>query len=236
VIRRFVGELGDRHDIEVWAMYHPGRDQWELDWERLDGDCELTAAAVEAAIGADPVVSQYAADITLDTEASAAIRWARAMLGPGAAVILDTETTDLHGSVCEIAVIEAATGDVLLDTLVNPETPITAGAQRIHGISDEDVAGAPTWPEVLPRLLDITQGHTVLAYNAEYDAGVIAADTRQHGLELGHLGDDDRWGCVMLRRSDWLGRYRRFALGGGHRALDDTLAALDVLRRMTAPR
>ena len=52
------------------------------------------------------------------------------MREPGAAVILDTETTDLDGYVVEIAVVDAATGDVLLDTFGQPGCPVEPGARR----------------------------------------------------------------------------------------------------------
>ena len=50
---------------------------------------------------------------------------------------LDTETTGLHpphDKLVEVAIIDEA-GDVVLDTLVNPERPI-GFATQIHGISD----------------------------------------------------------------------------------------------------
>ena len=156
------------------------------------------------------------------------------MLAPGAAVILDTETTDLPGAICDIAVVDAATGAVLLDSLVDPRAPITLGASWVHGLTDAEVAGASCWPEVLPQLLEVTRGRQILAYNAEFDAGVIRADCHRYGLDPGHLGDADRWGCLMTRRSDWARRRRWLPLEGGHRALADAHAALDVLRTLAA--
>lgn len=158
-----------------------------------------------------------------------ATRWARAMLEPGAAVIVDTETTDLPGPVCEIAVIDTR-GAVLLDTLVDPGVPIQPDAGAVHGITGADVAGAPQWPVVLPRLLQVTEGRTVLAYNADFDADVIAADCARYGLGPAHLADPSNWGCVMERRADWVGEEKWARLNGGHRALGDTRAALGVLR------
>jgi DNA polymerase III epsilon subunit-like protein len=81
-----------------------------------------------------------------------------------------------------------------LDTPVDPRTPITLGAHWVHGLTDADVA--PSWPEVLPKLLEVTAGRHILAYNSEFDAGVIHADCHRYGLELHHLGAADRWGCL----------------------------------------
>ncbi len=57
-------------------------------------------------------------------------------------MILDIETTDLWGVICELAVIDAHSGEVLIDTLVNPGVPITPEAHWVHGIGDDDVVGA----------------------------------------------------------------------------------------------
>lgn len=137
VIRAFLRDFSAEHSIEMWAWWVPGPDVWEIDWERVDGG--PTKPDVLAAIHARPAVRRYASDMQLHSAAGAAVRFARAMLEPGRAVILDTETTDLHGAVCEIAVIDAATGGTLLDTLVNPGVPIQPGAHAVHGISDSEV-------------------------------------------------------------------------------------------------
>jgi Exonuclease len=230
-IRRWVAEYGDRHSVEVWAWFHPGTGDWEVDFERVDGG--PTVKDVKAAIAGHRYLREY--PIAVATAAGAAIRWARAMREPGRAVILDTETTDLDGYVVEVAVLDAATGATLLDTLVSPGCHISDGARAVHGISDADVAGAPPWAQVLPQVLAVTAGRTVLAYNAAFDSDVIARHAYRDGLELGHLGDDGRWACLMGRRSAWELRYRWLPLGGGHRARGDCQTAWELLCAMTAP-
>ncbi|GAA2690682.1 MULTISPECIES: 3'-5' exonuclease [Actinosynnema] len=230
VLRRWLAEFGARHDVEVWAVYDRGSERWRIDWEMPGG--HPTREEVQAAIGADPVVSAYAADLELSTEVGAAIRWARDMLEPGAAVILDTETTGLGGDavVVEIAVIDAHTGRVLLDTLVNPgDVPVGAGARAVHGITDAQLAQAPGWDRVLPKLRRVTRDRTVLAYNAEFDQRVVVNTSVRNGKRPMHLAEDATWGCVMTRRSDWLRTQRWQALGGGHRALGDCRSAREVL-------
>ncbi|NUT47091.1 MAG: 3'-5' exonuclease [Saccharothrix sp.] len=155
------------------------------------------------------------------------------MLEPGAAVVLDTETTGLRGAVVEIAVIDAATGAVLLDTLVNPgDVPMEPQAQAVHGITMQALADAPTWDKVVAKVRKATRGKVVLAYNAEFDRARIGEDCRRYGVKPMHLGDPTTWSCVMNRRSDYLGIHRWVALGGGHRALGDCRSARDVLIRM----
>jgi len=234
IIRRFVAKLGGRLGVEVWAYYNGTTDQWEIDWEELEPGKPSPAQVLEA-ITLDGVVAQHCAGIVLSTKAGAAIRWARDVLEPGAACLLDTETVDLQAAVCEIAVIDAANGEKLLNTLVNPGMSISQEAFRIHGISDADVANAPTWPDVLPELLRITKSRKIVAYNADYDLRVIRSNCHRYDLDPGHLGDHRNWDCVMSRRSDWLRTSRWKPLGGGHRALADCFSALDVLRGLTSP-
>lgn len=73
-------------------------------------------------------------------------------------LIVDTETTGLSGQVIEIAAV-TLDGAPLLDTLVRATVPIEEGAHRVHGLSDTDVKGAPTWPEVVKQLQAVTRGH-----------------------------------------------------------------------------
>jgi DNA polymerase III epsilon subunit-like protein len=157
--------------------------------------------------------------------------WARRMSRAGA-VVIDTETTDMHGAICEIAVVDAS-GNVLLDTLVNPGCPIDPAATAVHGITDVDVAEAPPLAEVLPRLLEVTAGRPVLAYNAPYDRDVLLGDAARLGLQLGRLANPATWGCLMRARAVAAG-CAWIRLEAGHRALGDAEAARQVLRALAA--
>ena len=41
-----------------------------------------------------------------------AVTWARTMLQPHHAVVIDCETTDLPGSICEVAVVDTTRSDL----------------------------------------------------------------------------------------------------------------------------
>jgi hypothetical protein len=233
VVRRWVAELGDRHGIEVWAWFHPGAGRWEVDWERVD--CAPTEQEVRQQIAAHPYLREHRHEIAVATDAGAAIRWARAMREPDAAVILDTETTGLAGYLVEVAVIDASTGETLLDTLVAPGCEVEPEARWVHGITDAELVDAPTLAKVLPRLLEVTAGRTVLAYNAEFDHATIARHAGRDDLDPAHLGDLGTWSCLMGRRSDWELVRRWLPLGGGHRARGDCETAYELLCAMTAP-
>ena len=233
-VRAFCGDLGREWKVEVWPRWHNGSDTWLVDWDRLDG--HPTEQEVAAALAAHPEAAAHAGRIELSTPEGGIVGWARSMLRPGAAVVVDTETTSLAGVAIELAVIDAATGQTLLDTLVDPAgVPIEFGARMVHGISDEELVGAPSWAEVLPRYLDAVAGRTILAYNSSFDRRIIRATHRHAGLNPAELPGG--FACLMQARMTWLGIGHRIALGGGHRALGDCHAARDVLVRIaTAPR
>ena len=66
-------------------------------------------------------------------------------------LFLDTETTGLHppnDKVVEVAIADLG-GNVLLNTLVNPEQEI-GFATTIHHITDDMVANAPTLEQLWP--------------------------------------------------------------------------------------
>jgi DNA polymerase III epsilon subunit-like protein len=235
VVRAFCDQLADSYSIEVWPHFRNAGDQWEIDWEQLP-DGRPAKAEVAAALAAHRGASKYTESIVLSTAAGDVIRQARADLEPGAAVVIDTETTGLSGVVVEIAVIDAATGQVLLDTLVSPDgVPVEDGARAIHGISDAELAAAPRWADVVPGFLAAVGGRRILAYNATFDCGRIAATHAHAGLDATWLPSPHRWDCLMEARSTWLRIGRWVPLGGSHRARGDAEAARQVLRHLATP-
>ncbi|MFF8387782.1 3'-5' exonuclease [Streptomyces kanasensis] len=233
-VKGFCQELADRHGTTVWAWHSPYSGGWELDWARTeDGPTKET---VRAELAADPVVGSYVDEITLCPTWGRITRRARQLLEPGAAVVLDTETTDLYGQTIELGVVDAATGKVLQDTLVKPTEPITSGARHVHGISDEDVVNARPFEKALPRLRKVTKDRIICAYSVQFDRAVILGDIRRAGKKPGHLEPRESWYCLMEAYAAWLGSNRWLRLGGGHRAVGDALAARDILIEMSKGR
>jgi DNA polymerase III epsilon subunit-like protein len=70
------------------------------------------------------------------------------------------------------------------DQLVDPGIPIPAGAARVHGIQDADVAGQPGIAEILPAFSAFIEGAVLLAHNAEFDVGFLAHEAQRHGGTL----------------------------------------------------
>jgi len=57
--------------------------------------------------------------------------------------------------------------------LVRPDEPITPFARRIHGITNEQVAGSPVFTEIRDEVLAAFGGAALVAHNAHVDIGVL---------------------------------------------------------------
>lgn len=114
-------------------------------------------------------------------------------------VVIDTETTGLHGEAIEIAVVDA-TGRVLFDERVKPTCPIEPGARAVHGITDGMLATAPTIAELWPRLREVLAGGTVVTYNADFDSRIVLATLDARSVSLHpheHAAIRVGWSCAM---------------------------------------
>ena len=103
--------------------------------------------------------------------------------------IVDLETTGAHPAhdrVTEIAVIEVEGGEVRDEwsTLVNPETPIPAAIQALTGITNDMVAGAPTFGRLAGDLHERLQGRVFVAHNARFDYGFLKREFARAGLDF----------------------------------------------------
>ena len=97
---------------------------------------------------------------------------------PGRYAVIDIETTGfspVNDGVVEVACVIVQDGQVKLrwSTLVNPERFIPARATDVHGITDDDVACAPTIEAIGPWLSALCAGATVVAHNAQFDLSFL---------------------------------------------------------------
>ncbi len=105
--------------------------------------------------------------------------------------IIDTETTGLNyrqDRIIELAVIGVdANGNKEWEwcSLINPERDTGHGmAIRVHQIYARDVADAPTFSEFAGHIAEILRGRAVIAHNAKFDLGMLAAEFDRLGVTL----------------------------------------------------
>ncbi|HEX3219736.1 MAG TPA: polyribonucleotide nucleotidyltransferase [Candidatus Limnocylindria bacterium] len=153
-------------------------------------------------------------------------------------VVFDLETTAMkpeNGYIVDIAALKVRGGEVVdrFESLVNPGRSIVG--HQIHGLSDEDVANAPTAAEVLTRFAEWVGEAPLVAHNVSFDVPFV----------LRHLPNDVAWKPSAVYDTLELayqlypdaGAYKladlvRFVFGrdhaAAHRAMPDAEATADL--------
>ena len=102
--------------------------------------------------------------------------------------IFDLETTGLSPAyghrVCEAACLRLRGGVEIgrFDSLIDPGRKISAGAFRINRITADMLEKAPAFGMVANSLLELMEGAVLVAHNAPFDLGFLAAE-----LEIANL-------------------------------------------------
>ncbi|HTR87084.1 MAG TPA: DNA polymerase III subunit epsilon [Reyranella sp.] len=103
-------------------------------------------------------------------------------------IVLDTETTGLDPSaghrVVEVGCIELVnlvpTGRTF-HTYFNPEMIMPAGAQDIHGLTDEFLADKPLFADKAEEMLAFLADGQLVIHNATFDMGFLNAELERLG-------------------------------------------------------
>lgn len=157
--------------------------------------------------------------------------------------VVDLETTGLNPSVdriIEVAVIRCAPDGSVIDewsTLVDPGRD--PGATHIHGITSDDLLGAPSFAAIAPELMERLEGHMVCAHNLSFDEAFLVAESARIDMAL----PDTTSLCTLELARVVLDTQRRHTLAacadafgiaheGAHRALADTRVTVAVLAAM----
>ena len=101
-------------------------------------------------------------------------------------VVFDLETTAMkpeNGYIVDIAALRLRNGEIVdrFESMANPGRPIVG--HQVHGLSNDDVASAPTAAELLPHFVQWVGDTPVVAHNVAFDLPFI---TR-------HLPNDVEW-------------------------------------------
>ena len=158
-------------------------------------------------------------------------------------VALDLETTGLDAerdAIMEIGAVRFRTslrdGTIqaqVLDTwstFVNPARPIPIQVQQLTGITQQQVDGAPHFPQVMHELRRFVGNHPLVGHNIQFDLSFLAS----HRLPLSNPSFDTfELAGVLVPHAD---RYSLTKLGQdfdlddvrAHRALEDALATKNL--------
>jgi DNA polymerase III subunit epsilon len=103
-------------------------------------------------------------------------------------LVIDTETNGMAGDRCEMTEVGAVLvgGGELHDrwsSLCRTSAPLRRGVQRLTGITQAMVDGAPWLEDVLPELGHRLEGRVMVAHNAPFDRRVLRQAFDRIGLE-----------------------------------------------------
>jgi DNA polymerase III epsilon subunit-like protein len=162
--------------------------------------------------------------------------------------VLDTETTGLSDKdqIIEIAVCDV-NGKICYEQRILPSVLINPKAEEIHGISLDDLAERPNWPEIANDLKTLLTGQTVVIYNSNFDLDMLRSTSQA-------FQTDDAWlntlniRCAMELSVQAFGATNRYGTislanaadaagvswpGEAHSAKVDALVTLGVLRTLS---
>jgi DNA polymerase III epsilon subunit family exonuclease len=157
--------------------------------------------------------------------------------------VVDLETTGWSpedGAITEIGAVRVRSGIRRGEfaSLVNPGRPVPSSIEELTGITDWLVAAAPGLATILPGLLRFADGCVLVAHNAPFDIGFLAAACADCGLTWPRFTVID---TVLLARQvmepdevpdcklGTLAHFFRAKTAPTHRALADARATADVL-------
>lgn len=175
-------------------------------------------------------------------------------------LVFDTETTGLpvpssaplekQPKIVDLALVEIIVGPSLDGPivprvareqawLINPGEPLYDEIKKITCLTDDDVRGQPSFPEVLPELIRWFHGaEGIIAHNLPFDMGMLTNELRRCGKEFAfpyppsQLCTVANYHPVFGRRAKLTEVYKRVLgkdLAQKHRALDDAKALAEIV-------
>lgn len=99
---------------------------------------------------------------------------------------LDLEMTGLDphkDQVCEVAIVRTEGTEVVAEyqALVRPEAKMSAGARRVHGITDQMLAAAPRFDQVAQDVAELLSDAVVVSHNVTHDLDFLLAEFERAG-------------------------------------------------------
>jgi DNA polymerase-3 subunit alpha (Gram-positive type) len=154
-------------------------------------------------------------------------------------VVFDIETTGfspISNRMIEIGAVKVEKGKIIdrYSSFINPDVPIPFEIEKLTGINDNMVIGAPMITEVLPEFLEFSKDAVMVAHNASFDMSFIEKNCERQGLHIDAAVIDTVALARILLPS--LNRYKLdtvakalgVSLDNHHRAVDDAACTAEI--------
>ncbi len=152
---------------------------------------------------------------------------------------IDFETANYpRASACAVALVRVRGREIAetWHTLIRPPEgmEILRSFTAIHGITNAQVAGAPTFDEAWPAMRDFMGSDVLVAHNAPFDRGVLRACLDFYGLdfptpafECTVVASRRAWPSLANHRLDTVSAHLGIELKH-HEALSDAIACARI--------
>ena len=162
-------------------------------------------------------------------------------------IVLDTETTGLSTAdghrIIEIGCVELVDRRITgrdYHRYLNPDRDIDEGAERVHGISIEDLRDKPRFVEIAEELLEFLSGAELVIHNADFDVGFLDHELRLMGHDrpaiTQHASVLDTLGLARDlhpgQRNNLDALCKRYEVDASNRDLHGALIDADLLARV----
>ena len=156
-------------------------------------------------------------------------------------VFFDLETTGTnitHDRIVEISIVKLMPDGTVVERSrrLNPEMPIPAEATAVHHITDDDVAGEPTFRQVAASLSKLLQGCDIAGFNSNrFDIPLLDQEFHRAGVDFDLNGVRFVDVQTIYHKKEprtLVAAYRYYCgkeLEEAHSALPDTRATMEVL-------
>ncbi|MCI1857970.1 MAG: 3'-5' exoribonuclease [Sporolactobacillus sp.] len=156
--------------------------------------------------------------------------------------VIDFETANEHrASACSLGMLKIIDGEVKDSyySLINPETYFDPYNTYIHGITEKDVFGAPTYPKIADDIQNFIGDFPAVAHFAPFDTGVIRDSNQRYGVHF----EFDYFDSYYLSRSlmkpkllfyklDQVARQLGYPSFKHHQALEDCKACAYIINKL----
>lgn len=154
-------------------------------------------------------------------------------------VALDFETAnEYRASACALGMLKVKNGNIkdTFYSLIDPETYFDPYNTYIHGITENDVAGAPTYLEIAKIMQHFIEDLPIVAHFAPFDTGVIRDSNQRYDVHF----QFDYFDSYYLSRSliqpkmisyklDEVARFFGYQAFRHHHALEDCRACSFII-------
>lgn len=238
-------EVAEHHGSELWFQHDPTTEQnyFRLLLPLASGRPLPSARPVKA----DPSLASRPEyyDFNLFQQESQSSVLADRPLTALPYTVFDTETTGLDPTqdrIVSIGAVRIVNGRLLrqelFDQLVDPERPMPAAAEEIHGITDQMVRGQPVIQQVLPQFMRFAEETVLVGHNVAFDLRLLETEEPITGVKvtnpvldtllLSAVIHPDGDNHSMEALADRLG----VTMVGRHTALGDAFVTAEIFLRM----